>query len=954
MNAPYDGHTNTALFLKHSSGCTSVLDLFEKVKKIDDTILQGNIVEGLVKVLFASKPWLGMKSVEYADKNAEGIDLICHHKKLGVIPVQVKFRSSEALSNDDLNSFGKVNWLSGHKLGYVVGNLRDVPADWHNDKVMLFIKEDFRDIDLQDLINFASVERTENLSHPMVPRGFQEAWIEQMRPRVNKMVRGKILGPPGLGKTLGISTYIRLLKKNKLGAVMAPWKRLVNQNLIGVVDELTAHGYNVNYIVVNSDSTIKGPAKEEGELNEYNIVQPTTDVKEIKAFIKEGKKDKTSKNLYIIFGCYGSTEVIMKAAKGTTLNYGLFDEGHHLAGHISKRNPQLLFNKNIKFARRVFVTATERTYDGDNDEIVAMNSDKLFGGILCFCSFKDAIEHGNIKDYRVVFPNLSGKEVNDWWSRLKENLYVQDNGEPVTMTQVILKVMIYAMYRDYPITRMIAGFNRIANAQNMSAFLQVEDSITKHYGFVVKSTWVSSFERQATNNKRLAEFADSQERYVMCAPPMLKEGVDIKGLDKNGKAQYPNAVVFCDNKRGEIGIVQLAGRGFRMGQDKKELCYIGLPIVYHPEEGQKEVFNEAFERAKEVIVSLGCSDERIAQELTTIRAGKTGPKLYKTSTKIIEVPEVVAENVKFRGLVKSLTLSCVRSLQYTTEKASYLKHVKECKKYPNANDYIKAEKDPKFYHSHAKIIKRWPEKDLFEDVGWNHYDEKTSYKEHVKECKKYKSGRAYNEAKKNFKFHCVIAQIQKKWPNKDLFKDVGWFNVKAKKASYEEHVRECKKYKSGSAYNRAKKNPKFYYGIAKLQGAYPDKDLYKDVGWFNQATNEKASYKEHVKECKKYRDGQSYNKAKKDKKFYSVTDKIQRIWKDKDLYKDVGWFDKNMKKASYEEHVKECKKYKSGGEYHRADKEQKFYYHPIEIRRRWPNKDLYKDVGWKTNPHFNR
>ena len=56
----YDGHINTQLFLEYAQDCTSVLDLFEKVKKIEDKILQGNIIEGLVKVMFNCRKVFGI------------------------------------------------------------------------------------------------------------------------------------------------------------------------------------------------------------------------------------------------------------------------------------------------------------------------------------------------------------------------------------------------------------------------------------------------------------------------------------------------------------------------------------------------------------------------------------------------------------------------------------------------------------------------------------------------------------------------------------------------------------------------------------------------------------------------------------------------------------------------------------------------------------------------------
>lgn len=889
MRTAYDNHPNTQLFLDNAQGCTSVLDLFEKIKKIDDTILQGNITEGLVKVMLDSQKFFKMKNVKYAGTNQEGIDIISEHQRKGKTTVQVKFRSSETLSNDDLNSFGKVNWLKGYEHGYVIGNLRDVPADWHNDKVSLFLKEDFRDIDLQELIEFASIEKTAAPSGPMTPRGFQSMWLEQMRSNINKMTRGKILGPPGLGKTLGIASYVRMLKKNKIGYIGAPWIRLVNQNMIGVVNELEAHGYNVNYISVHSSQNVNG---NNTELNQYNIVPPTTDAKEIRNFLKEAKKDKSSKNLYIVFACYGSTEKIIEAFKGYRLDYGAFDEAHNLTGHKTKARPQLVFEKNIKFARRAFVTATERTYNGKNDEVVAMNNAKLFGGILCFCSFKDAIDHKNIKDYRVVFPRLSGDQLEEWWNKLKNNAYVQDNGEPVTMDMVALKAMIYMMYSEYSITRMVAGFNRIENAKQMSKFLATPDSITKHFGFVVKSTWVSSHETQVTNNLRIGEFADSQEKYVLCAPPMLKEGVDIKGKDKNGKNQYPNAVVFCDNKRGEIGIVQLAGRGLRMGQDQNELCYIGLPIIYHPknDDTQKEIYNNAFQRAKEVILSLAYADKRVEQEITTISVGKTPPKLYKTSTKIVEMPPVPeADLVKFTEFVGGLKLACERSVAQNVERASYEEHLNFAKK----NEY---------------------------------------------------SGNSeYDDATKPVEFYSTVGNINEAF-SKNFAKDMQWKTTD--RPSYEEHMIYAKRYSSAREYNSDKNRPKMYYASVYQINSIFSKKFSCDMGWVEN----KHSYSEHISFIKNkgYKSVFEYDSDNtKSSNYYSTVRSAMRVFK-KDLPKHMGWTYGNTKKASYSEHITfiKKKKYMNCSDYASDKSKPERYYCNIKVLNKVYNKNAQKDLKW--------
>ena len=131
--------------------------------------------------------------------------------------------------------------------------------------------------------------------------------------------------------------------------------------------------------------------------------------------------------------------------------------------------------------------------------------------------------------------------------------------------------------------------------------------------------------------------------------------------------------------------------------------------------------------------------------------------------------------------------------------------------------------------------------------------EMVSYEEHVKECRKYKNGREYNEAKKKQGFYSIHSDIQKRYPKKKLFEDAGWNNP-LYKHSYVEHVEKCKKYPSVTAYNnRVGKPDGFYATVRVINLRFPEKNISEDAGW-----GRRASYEDHVKECKKYKTGEDY------------------------------------------------------------------------------------------------
>jgi hypothetical protein len=161
---------------------------------------------------------------------------------------------------------------------------------------------------------------------------------------------------------------------------------------------------------------------------------------------------------------------------------------------------------------------------------------------------------------------------------------------------------------------------------------------------------------------------------------------------------------------------------------------------------------------------------------------------------------------------------------------------------------------------------------------------KASYKQHVEEGRKYKNTSEYNNTVKDNKFYTDTRMLKYNWPNEQFENDCGWLD-RYKKASYKEHVQEARKYKSANVYRNTKKDNKFYSNIISVEENWPDEDFRNDCGW----RQEKASYKQHVEEGKKYKNSMSYANAKKNKKFYSVLQRVKMVWPDKDFCKDCGW-----------------------------------------------------------------
>ena len=76
------------------------------------------------------------------------------------------------------------------------------------------------------------------------------------------------------------------------------------------------------------------------------------------------------------------------------------DEAHKTVGRKDKKFGTLLFDENIKFKKRIFMTATERVYRQGSEDIVSMNDPKIYGNTFHEMSFKEAIDAKIICDYK--------------------------------------------------------------------------------------------------------------------------------------------------------------------------------------------------------------------------------------------------------------------------------------------------------------------------------------------------------------------------------------------------------------------------------------------------------------------------------------------------------------------------------------------------------------------------
>src|SRR5262249_9064954 len=143
----------------------------------------------------------------------------------------------------------------------------------------------------------------------------------------------------------------------------------------------------------------------------YDLGLPThTDANEIAALLRD-----RSNGPKIIFTTYNSSDKLAAAARKarTKFDLAVLDEAHKTVGAHSKLFATLLSDRKIKVRRLLFMTATERVYRGDRDDVLSMDRETDYGVRFFQLSFKEAIKQRIISDYKILTMTVSDRHIRE-------------------------------------------------------------------------------------------------------------------------------------------------------------------------------------------------------------------------------------------------------------------------------------------------------------------------------------------------------------------------------------------------------------------------------------------------------------------------------------------------------------------------------------------------------------
>ena len=578
-----------------------------------------------------------------------GVDLIFKHKNGDVWAVQAKCYSPEnTITKTDVDKFLNESDRRGINKRLLIAttnkihsNAKQVCDSKEERPVTRYLFSDFDKSAIEYPSHISKLKTAKRKKQPS-PRKHQLKAIDAVANGFKKNNRGQLIMACGTGKT-----FTTLWVKEKISAkstlVLLPSLSLLSQTLREWAFAATK---SFDVLCVCSGKSV-GKRSDEDEIIHSVTELPfpvTSDTKEIRTFLKgKGRK--------VIFSTYQSSPLIAESQRKPgvpTFDLVIADEAHRCAGKTGTEFTTVLDDKKIKAKKRLFTTATPRTYSVSlkksvsekGVEVTDMSDEEVFGKSFYELKFGEAIELGLLTDYQVIIVSVDNPMIGEWIENRK--LVTTNSGDITDAGSLASQIGLIKTIKKYDIKRMISFHSRVKRAKEFSSNLQGAIEIVPKKHRPKGSIWADFVSGEMTAYDRRLKLGQLKElsggdRGLLSNAKCLSEGVDVPSLD---------GVAFIDPKSSPTDIVQAVGRTIRLSKDKK-VGTIVLPVfIKDGENAEASIEASNFKPIWNVLNALKAHDDVFSFELDQLRTGlgkkkKVGGSRKGFSKVIFDLPESI-------------------------------------------------------------------------------------------------------------------------------------------------------------------------------------------------------------------------------------------------------------------------------------------------------------------------
>ena len=658
--------------------CQNFRDLCDKIKDLDNKI-KGDIFEEFTFLifkyhnnykLFTKNLWLFKdipiticNKINLYDKRDIGIDILLESVDNEFYGIQCKYRNNKnkKITWNEIStfiglSFGICN--DNIKGCYLVSSSYNITNITDNNKLINYIDGYFFDnIDKNFFDKINNILNNSNISIIKKQlKQHQQIAINNISKHFETNDKCTINHACGSGKTF--LSYMLIVKLNpKITLILAPSLYLISQ----IYNEFSTYENCEKYkfILCCSDVEI---------CNDNNVN---------KALISTNK-DKIKEKIIlheeniIIISTYQSSNVIKDVFIDDKINLIIFDECHKTVGDVNKNFLILINDKNINCDKKLFMTATNKIYVGNNEEILSMDNENVYGKIVDTYSLRQSIMDKNLVDYKFITFFVENGIIDNC---IKENDFVRDDNIETTSRLLSVSFAILKAFLNNNIKKLITYQNTIKNCNEFKKiFKYIYDNYNESQ--ISINIFIIDGEMSMKKRNKIIENYKISDKAMLISAKVLTEGVNIPCVD---------SICFIDTVCSTVNIVQSIGRALRLYDNKTEAKII-IPISYNNLMNVDEI--EELKYLNKILKIMNSQDERIIEYFNDVcNNKKINKKFIKKYFITNSTPENFHKKIDIKLWFKNIQLNISKSLDnFEFYKNVLFEYVEKNNKMPSKNE----------------------------------------------------------------------------------------------------------------------------------------------------------------------------------------------------------------------------------------------------------------------------
>ncbi|MFJ3251171.1 Helicase associated domain protein [Streptomyces sp. NPDC086782] len=357
----------------------------------------------------------------------------------------------------------------------------------------------------------------------------------------------------------------------------------------------------------------------------------TTDVEELVDWVRPFDK-------VTVFATYASLGLgtLERAHKAGLPGWDLIvvDEAHRTSGRLGKPWAVVHDNTRIPSLRRLYMTATPRLWQLDEDaegapgELVASmedDPDGPFGSRAFTLTLSEAIDREICAPYQVVCVDITDTQL-----QAAQLLGAEGRSDEVRGARLAaLQTALLKASSEENFRRTLVFHHVVKEAEAFAAGLpdvaaQLHAADPELYPRTIWADWLCGDHKPGHRRRLLGEFDQGVatdgtvvEKCFLCSVKVLGEGVDTRNCD---------SVYWADVRGSMPDLVQAVGRALRMQPGEGKVASLVVPVLLGPgETADNMLTSRAFGGLAKLLEALRAHDARVVEQL----AQQQAPSAYK-------------------------------------------------------------------------------------------------------------------------------------------------------------------------------------------------------------------------------------------------------------------------------------------------------------------------------------